>query len=386
MTARKLVLKIHLWLGLSSGLVVLFLGLTGCILAFQKEIETATQPYRYVNMQKKEFLPPSAMKKIGAGHLPNKHMHAVLYGRKEDATQIIFFQFEPDPHYYIIYADPYNGQVKKVKNMHNDFFYQILQGHFYLWLPPEVGQPIVATATLIFMIMMISGLILWWPKNKAARKQRFTIKGNTTWRRKNYDLHNVLGFYVMSIAFIIAFTGLIWGFQWFAQTVYTVAGGKNSLTYQEPVSSSPLVSSSDQDAIDMIWEKMKAENPGAELLEVHIPADQTSPIAANANPDAATYWKTDYRYFDKYSLKELPALSIYGKLQDAAVSDKLIRMNYDIHTGGILGLPGKILMFFASLIASSLPVTGFCIWLGRRKKNRAIANSTVEKPELATSV
>ena len=46
-------------------------------------------------------------------------------------------------------------------------------------------------------------------------------------------------------------------------------------------------------------------------------------------------------------------------------------MNYDIHVGAVLGLPGKILAFFASLIAASLPVTGFVIWWGRRKKSKA---------------
>jgi uncharacterized iron-regulated membrane protein len=98
-----------------------------------------------------------------------------------------------------------------------------------------------------------------------------------------------------------------------------------------------------------------------------------APIAANANEDASTYWKTDYRYFDQYSLKELPAQSIYGRLKDANAADKLIRMNYDIHTGAIIGLPGKILMFFASMIAASLPVTGCLIWLGRRRKARRSA-------------
>ncbi|MNR67679.1 hypothetical protein D3C85_1918120 [compost metagenome] len=44
-------------------------------------------------------------------------------------------------------------------------------------------------------------------------------------------------------------------------------------------------------------------------------------------------------------------------------------MNYGIHTGQILDLPGKIIAFTASLIAAALPVTGFVIWYGRRKKS-----------------
>lgn len=384
MTLKKAILKLHLWLGLLSGLVILFLGITGSILAFQKEIESATQPYRYVQPQAKGFLPPSVLQKIGAAQLPGKHLHAVLYEGKEKAAQVISYQFEPEEYYHVVYLNPYDGSVLKVKDMDRDFFRQVIVGHYYLWLPPHIGQPIVASATLIFVVMMISGLVLWWPKNKAARKQRFSIKWNARWRRKNYDLHNVLGFYMTWVAIIIAFTGLIWGFQWFAKSVYNVTGGSNSLVYQEPLSDTTQVAQMGQPAIDAVWAKMKGEYPAAQVLEVHIPATKASPIAANANPDAATYWKTDYRYFDQFSLSELPAQSIYGRLKDAAAADKLIRMNYDIHTGGILGLPGKILMFCASLIAASLPVTGFYIWWGRRKK-KAVAVKKVPSKELVAA-
>lgn len=370
MTFKKAVLKIHLWLGLLSGLVILFLGLTGCILAFQKEIENATQSYRYVAAQQKDLLPPSRLKDIGAAQLPGKQLHAVLYEGKSKAAQVIFYQFEPEEYYHIVYVDPYNGRVLKVKDMNRDFFRQVVMGHYYLWLPPHIGQPIVASATLIFVVMMISGLVLWWPKNKAARKQRFGIKWNARWRRKNYDLHSVLGFYMTWVAIILASTGLVWGFQWFANSVYGVAGGKKSIAYQEPVSDTTPTVTMQQPAIDAVWHKLKAEYPSAEMLEVHIPATKAAPIAANANPDAATYWQTDYRYFDQYSLKELPAQTIYGRMKDAAAADKLIRMNYDIHTGAIFGLAGKILMFFASLIAASLPVTGLYIWWGKRKKQK----------------
>jgi uncharacterized iron-regulated membrane protein len=50
-------------------------------------------------------------------------------------------------------------------------------------------------------------------------------------------------------------------------------------------------------------------------------------------------------------------------------------MNYDIHTGAILGLPGKFLAFFASLICASLPVTGVYVWWGRKNKAKKKAKA-----------
>lgn len=54
--------------------------------------------------------------------------------------------------------------------------------------------------------------------------------------KKNYDVHNVVGFYILKIGIIFAVTGLVWGFQWLAYTCYKVFGGEKSLIYEEPLS------------------------------------------------------------------------------------------------------------------------------------------------------
>jgi uncharacterized iron-regulated membrane protein len=228
--------------------------------------------------------------------------------------------------------------------------------------------------------MLITGLILWWPKNRSASKQRFNIKWNARWRRVNYDLHNVLGFYITWVMIFIVITGLVWGFQWFAKTVYwTTSGGKSLVAYYDPFSDKTKKNIAPGTAItDRIWEKMKADYPAAQLIEVHFPENDTAAIAAVANPDIRTYWKQDIRYFDQYDMKEIPVKHPYGRYAAATAADKITRMNYDIHVGAILGLPGKIMAFCASLIAASLPVTGFCIWWGRRNKQRK-GKAVVEK-------
>ncbi|MBX9850607.1 MAG: PepSY domain-containing protein [Cytophagaceae bacterium] len=370
MTFKKLVGKLHLWLGLSSGLVVFIIAITGCIYAFQEEIQSMTQPYRYVEPQNKNFLPPSRIREIADKQLPGKHIHAVLYQKKNRTAQAIYFSLEDD-YYDIVYINPYHGEVLKVKDAYSDFFSIVLDGHFYLWLPHNIGQPIVASATLIFLVMMLTGLFLWWKRKKGAENQRFKIKWNARWRRKNYDLHNVLGFYITWLAIIFALTGLVWGFEWFAKGIYAAtSGGKELIQYYNPSSDTTAIANSDMPAIDKVWLKMVKEYPTAEAIEVHPPEDAYSSIAANANPDVSTYYKIDYRYFDQYTFKELPVNHMWNRIHKLSGADILMRMNYDIHTGAILGLPGKFLAFFASLIVASLPITGFMIWWGRRKKEK----------------
>ena len=163
---------------------------------------------------------------------------------------------------------------------------------------------------------------------------------------------------------------MVWGFEWFAQGYYKLAGGEKSLLYIEPKSDSTLVYQSDVPAIDRLYAMMRSENPTAEVLEVHIPETASSAIEVSINPDDETYWQADYRYFDQYTLEELSVDHIYGKSANASVADNLMRMNYDIHTGAVIGLSGKIIAFFASLIVASLPITGFYIWWGRKQKDK----------------
>lgn len=356
-----------MWLGLSSGLIVLFLGVTGCILAFEQEIRNITQPYQYVEPLQQTFFPPSQLKPVAEKHLDGKKVLGIEYPGKNKAAVASYYDADT---YKLVYINPYTGVVQKVKDMNNDFFRIIVDGHFYLWLPPAIGQPIVASATLIFVIMMITGLILWWPKNKAARKQRFSIKLSARWRRINYDMHNVLGFYMTWITIFIALTGLVWGFQWFANSVYFVtSGGKSLPPHEHPVSDTLQTRSVIVDAADHIYNLMYKKSIAGESIGVYYPSSDTDAIEGIVNHRPGTYYNTDYYHYDQYTLKELPATGVYaGSFKDAAVADKIARMNYDLHVGALLGLPGKVLAFCGSLICASLPVTGFLVWFGRRKK------------------
>lgn len=368
--------RIHLWLGLLSGLFVCFLGITGCILAFEKEIENVTQPYRNLSVENKALLPPTKLKVIADKALPNKKAHSITYQPGKTA-QVVYYNFNPE-YYYIVFVNQYTGEVLKVKNMNDDFFRIVIMGHYYLWLPPTIGQPILTSATLIFVLLLFSGLILWWPKNKAASKQRFSVKWNAKWRRVNYDFHNVFGFYITWIIIFIALSGMVMGFQWFAKSVYFVSSGGKTLTefsetYSDTTNANLKLNTA---AADKIWLMYLKNDPGFQgSLDVHVPEDEKAAIEIAKNPDVGTYWKSDYRYYDQHTLKEIEVKHTFGKIKNATVADKIYRMNYDIHVGSIAGLTGKVIAFFASLIAASMPITGVLIWIGRNKKNKKTAGN-----------
>ncbi len=370
MRFKKIVGVIHLWLGLSSGIIVCFLGITGCMLVFQKEIESLTIREQFVQTQSKPYAAPSLLKQKAETALGgNRKIINVEYPGRNKAAIAYYYNTKE---YYLLYLNPYRGDVLKVKNMNRDFFRIVLNGHYYLWLPPKWGQPIAASATLVFVVLLITGLILWFPKNKAARKQRFTIKWKAKWRRVNYDLHNVPGFYTMLIALCLSASGLVMGFQWFAKTVYFVSsGGKAMPPYQQVFSDTSAIKTTALPfaATDVLFQKIVAKTKEEEGVSVDFPQTKDAPAGINSNHRQGTYYKRDALYFDQYTLEPINVKGVYaGKYANASAADKLQRMNYDIHVGAIGGLPTKILAFFGSFVAASLPVTGFLLWRGRKKK------------------
>jgi uncharacterized iron-regulated membrane protein len=371
---KKLFQTLHLWLGLTSGLLVFVIAITGSLYAFQEEI-TGIGKYHYVEELNKSFMLPSELGKVAEKLLPGKKLHAVKYNGKEKAVEAIFYGFNPDYH-FIVYLNPYTGEVQKVKDMDKDFFRFIMQGHYYLWLPPQIGHPLVACSTLVFVLILLTGIVIWIPKNRNALKKRiwFRWKKGTKWPRINFDLHVVGGLYATVFALIFAITGLVWGFEWFSKTYYKVAGGKKSLNYAQVLSQNQIADSTRKikDPLDKVWLLMEHEYPEATSIEVQPASSDSAVVAANANQRDGKYWNTDYRYFDQYTLREIPAKNIYGRFSEARFADKLMRMNYEIHTGTILGLPGKIFAFLMSLFIASFPVTGFILWWKKRKNKMLV--------------
>lgn len=373
---KKYFKKIHRWLGLISGLLVFIIAITGCLYAFQEEIQNATQPYRFVQNENKDFILPAKLEAIAKSYLPNKQLHAVKYYAGNKSAEAIFYHYDPT-YYFIVYINPYSGKILHIQNMEKGFFPFILKGHFYLWLPPHVGQPVVATATLVFFVTIITGIILWFPKNRHVLKSRlwFAWKNTTKWRRKNFDIHSILGFYSFFVALIFVTTGLVWGFQWFARNYYTAIGGKKSLAYQEPVSQRRDTMQSNM--LDVLYSKLKKEEINFASIELHPAETDSSTIAININTEEGTYWKIDYRYFDQYSLEEKTVDNIYSRFRNAGFADKLMRMNYDMHTGAIFGIGGKIFMFLMSLLIASLPITGFLFWWGKSRMSKQPAKEPI---------
>ena len=365
---------LHLWFGLASGIVVVIMGITGCILVFEHEIKGLTSPWLNVEAQSPEkVLPPSQIYALVRKSLPEKEIHGLWYNGLDKTIKV---DVESDS---LIYVNPYNGKITGMVD-HEDFFHEIDEGHRYLWLGKEIGTAITSWATFIFFFLLISGLILWFPKkwNKTTINSSFKIKWNAKFKRLNYDLHNVMGFYTLILALLISLTGLIMTFHWVRESTYWITGGwANEKEKKEQIVSVkkdvlPTPQLDKLKAADFIWNKVRKEiaKENKEAVIIHFPDEPKDDFYACTDMHNGN-WRD--LYFDPKTLELLPNSRKY--IGDEKFHDWMSRSNYSLHVGAIGGLTTKIIYFTASLICASLPITGFYIWLGRKKKQKPTVKS-----------
>ncbi|NLX56758.1 MAG: PepSY domain-containing protein [Planctomycetaceae bacterium] len=363
MNFRRTMRRLHLWLGLAAGSVVFVVALSGSVYVFEREIQDWLQGYRHVDAVPRPTQPPSRLRAIAEQQLAGETASRVYYEGPARAAYVQFGDMK-SRYYKLVYVNPYDGRVLKVKDMNHDFFHLVFSLHYRLLLSPDVGTTIVDCATLVFVVILLSGLVNWFPRSWAVVRQRLFIRWRAPWSRKNYDLHNVLGFHGFPVMLVVALTGLVWGFAWFDDAVHwIVSGGAETQRYEQPASKGHSTSSTTQaENVDAAWARLASRYPNAETIIVFFPQTAEASIRYVVNPDRYTYYKTDHYYYDQQSLAELEVSHDWGKYEDATRSAWVRRANFDIHIGAILGLPGKILAFVAGMIAASLPVTGFLIW------------------------
>ncbi len=367
---KKIVRKIHLWLGLTSGLVVFIVALTGCLYVFQEEISLLLQSgvFRNVEPRDQPFISPMTIKsKVEQAFEGNiTYMNATVFPQGDRAS--IIWVRDNTREYTAFLVDPYSGEIIDSYPYRITFWAVVLALHTSL-LIPEYGHHIVAIATLIFVIMLISGLFLWFPKSKRGYKQRFRIKWGASGKRLNYDLHNVFGFYMTWVAIFLAITGLVWSYSWVDTGIYWLASGGKNPEKQETVNSITagweLPASTNK--IDATLQEIIYLQPSLSQYHLVYAIDSAAAHSLTLNTEVGKFYnRHDLYYFDQYTGETLQT----NLWKDKNGGDILQAANYNIHVGAILGLPGKVLAFFASLIATSLPVTGFIIWRGRGSTNR----------------
>ncbi|WP_413533053.1 PepSY-associated TM helix domain-containing protein [Empedobacter brevis] len=361
---KKIFIFLHKWLGLFTGIIIFIVAITGAIFCFQDELKDALFNYRKIEVSHQPFIQPSQIIQNVQKKNPKHQVLRVMYMDKNRTTVVMTKDDKKES--YFIYINPYSGKILYQENMKQDLFLVIQYIHMNLLLG-EIGKNIIGISTVIFVIIMISGLILWWPKKKKQAKNALTIKWNAKWKRVNYDLHNVLGFYAFSIAIIVALSGLAFSFKPIRESYSQIVNLGKSYPNEEKgyVYKPSKILVNNFSVVDKAYQYSLKNSPNATMHWIYMPIPEKNPLAIRAYHKSLQYYTVDEYQFDSEQFKASQLMD-----KDLSNGKKFSNAMYDIHTGQILGLFGKILAFSSSMIVASLPITGFLIWRNKKRKNK----------------
>ena len=371
---------LHLWTGLVTGIVVVIVSITGCIQVFDEElfnlfhhdlvkVQVAGTPKpvsELMSIAQKTLGKKKPVTSIKVGEEDESYVFSATKAVKpEEAGLTYFSQFKYNDD---VYVNPYTGKILTVMDSRYEFFNVVEQLHRQLLLVKPIGSVVVGSCVLLFLLMMVTGFIIWLPKNLKQLKNSISIKWNAKWKRVNYDLHSSLGFWVLPVAMVIALTGLTWAFKWWETGVFNLLGSKGRPSIERKA---PVITNADttgKKKLDLAFMNLQQELKGDYTgINLTMPKKKDKVVMVVVYPKH----KTDNWYNISYYYLDLRTGKIFDKLLQSqkSLGLKWRNSNKQIHTGRLFGWPTQILAFLASLVCASLPITGFLIWWGKRKKS-----------------
>lgn len=224
---RKIFSKLHLWLSVPFGIVITITCFTGALLVFEKEITalcgddiTAVTPVG-------EPLPVSVIAdKVDATLPADVDVKGVVVSSSPDEAYRVNLS---KPKKAAVYVNQYTGEVIG-KDERLPFFQAVFRLHRWLMdrNPGEDkvfwGKIIVGASTIAFVVILLTGLVIWWPRNRKMLKNRLQITFRKGKNRFWYDLHVAGGFYTLLLLLVMALTGLTWSFEWYRSGFYALFG------------------------------------------------------------------------------------------------------------------------------------------------------------------
>ena len=387
MTVRKLFKKLHLWLSLPFGLIIMTTCLTGALLVFEKEITELVRHDSYtIPVRKTQSLSLQSLLERVARETP-------------DSVQITSVTIPSDfrraytvglskPRRAGVLVDPYTGKIVG-QSGRLPFFTTVRELHRWLLdsMKPDSegifwGRVIVGTSTLLFVFILLTGLFLWWPKKLKGIGKRLKISLRQGRQRLFTDLHTVGGVYVFVLLLAMAMTGLTWSFEWYRTGFYKVfgaeiaEGGKGDKgSKKDKGKDAPREEGAEQAKLPasyIYWEEVVEyviEVSEADYTEITVKDGEVEvPLAGLGNSRAADSFRFD---------KKTGQVTEYKAYREAKRDKKLRGWIYSIHTGAWGGLFTRICYVLAALFGASLPLTGYYIFYQRKwgKKRKAKSGS-----------
>ncbi|MDR2085387.1 MAG: PepSY domain-containing protein [Bacteroidales bacterium] len=358
---RKFFRAIHKWLAIPAGIVITITCLTGAILVFQDELLRLTHHSRYYveDIKEETILMEILIPMVNAQLEDNAVVNVSIFSNPKRTYQMSL----ENGFRVSVFVNQYTGEVTGIYNFSEGFFYFVLRLHRWLMDTTRTwGKQIVGISTIIFAVILISGILIWFPKKFRFKKRHFKIRFKKSKGVLFYDLHNVLGMYACIVLLICALTGLMWSFEWYRNGVFKLFNAEVTQTQhgggqRNQEKEKKIINTAQW---QYIADQIKEQNPNYEYIRIQ---DGNALVHLKS---AVLSRATDKYVFDKNS-GEIIRINYF---KDEAKTTKIWAWVYSLHVGNYWGIWSKIYTFIFALIGASLPITGYYLFFIKRIRKR----------------
>lgn len=393
---RKVLFWTHLAVGVIGGVVILIMSVTGVLLTYEKQITAWADTRNY------QVAPPSA----GAARLSVEALLAKVRESQSGAniSTVTMRADASEPAAVAlaaagggpgggrtIFVNPYTGDVlgEGAKGVRN-FFHVVTDWH--RWLAAEgasrtTARAITGACNLGFLFIVISGLYLWFPRKwtKPQFKQILWFKRGLPGKARDFNWHNVIGFWSLVPLFIVVLSAVVISYQWAGNLVYR-AVGENPPAQRGPGGPQQVAqpnagqargggernSAPDPpmsfDGLNGLWARAEQQTAGWKSVSLRLPATAEAPAVFTI--DSGTGGEPQKRATLTLDQKT-GAIVRWEPFASFSKGRQLRSILRFAHTGEVLGLTGQTIAGLVSLGGCFLFYTGIALSWRRLRAWRA---------------
>jgi uncharacterized iron-regulated membrane protein len=399
---RKVLFWCHLTVGVIAGLVILMMSATGVLLAYERQIAYWADTRNYqVAPHSPEVTRLSVETLLAKAREANPGFAITTVTIRAGATEPVAIGLAGNPGAgprggRTVFLNPYTGEVlgegsKRVR----DFFHVVTDLHRWLGAhgaSRNTARAVTGASNLGFLFIVSSGIYLWWPRkrNWPQFKSILWFKRDLPGKARDFNWHNVIGFWSFAPLFIIVLSAVVISYQWAGNLVYRVVGenppARAPQPGQSPGNAGPQRGGTERrdaapqlDNLDGLWARAEQQVPGWRSVSLRMPASPDAPLAFTIDqgdggqPQKRAQLTLDQKTGEVVRWEPFSSYTTGRKLRS------FLRF---AHTGEVAGIIGQTVAGLASLGGAFLVWTGLSLalrrlraWLGRR------SGATVQSPD-----
>lgn len=395
---KKIFFQIHWFMGITAGLILSIMGVTGAIYSYDQQILQWINTDSYVvQAENRDKLTPAELYLHFQQVDPKIQINSITIAKDPTASSTVNIVKEGARRGYNMMVNPYSAEVlPEIKGQ--GFFQFVQQLHRNLTVGP-VGKQITAACTLMLIFFVLSGLYLRWPK-KHSVKQWLFVKPKLKGRNFLWDLHAVVGTWVVVFYLLMACTGLYWSYDWWRNGMFRVMGveqPKPEMQGGKPEGQGPRGASGEQRGehasqgrshnaniqardhaefspaqmqmvLSQTWTGVQAKlGHDYSTLTLNLPKKADGKVELGFLDPVPQHDRARNKAVYNYQTATIQNVELYA---DKKLNEKIMSSMLPVHRGSFFG---PVYHFFAMLAALAMPlffVTGWMLYLKRRKQKK----------------